>query len=181
VKRLAALALLATLLLSGCAHTDRPEGVVERWLISLNQGKAGRPERYAPDSLSQRILPGWASRKPGDLDVIEVGKGTLYGPFPGTRNAAVPFKATRLDGWSITAVAELHRTSPSGWHIDAIGSETNFPSYLRVPSECGERIGSASFVVWLSALGVALFLILISAELMATVGRPGGRRGAEPA
>jgi hypothetical protein len=32
------------LVLPACASTERPEGLVERWLVSLNQGAAGRPE-----------------------------------------------------------------------------------------------------------------------------------------
>ncbi|MGH2556909.1 MAG: hypothetical protein ACRDHO_14500, partial [Actinomycetota bacterium] len=75
MKRALFLLVVAALFLSACGGTDRPEGVVERWLISLNQGRAGEPDKYAPNELSQRILSNWQERDPGDLQVIEVGKG----------------------------------------------------------------------------------------------------------
>lgn len=178
--RLLLLMVVALMLVPACGHTDRPEGVVERWLISLNQGKAGRPATYAPDRLSEKILPNWSSRDPGDIDLIEVGKGTFFGPAPGTNNAAVPFRVKRLDGWSITAIAELNRASTGDWQIDAIGAQKDFAN-LKLPSEGGQRVGGAPVTLWLAALGVALLLVLVSAGLMAIVGRPKAGRSVEAA
>ena len=75
MRRLAAAAMLAGLVLAGCGHTDRPEGIVERWFTSLNQGSAGRPGQYAPELLSQGVLPNWRQCEPGVIDLIEVGRG----------------------------------------------------------------------------------------------------------
>jgi hypothetical protein len=174
VRRRLALLLGATLLLlPACAHTDRPEGVVERWLISLNQGKAGRPERYAPDALSQRILPDWASKDPGELDVIEVGKGVVV---PGLRSnpprmtAGVPFRVRRLGGWSLTGIAVVERRINGAWRVDRIAPQEAAPA-LTVPSKGGRRIGGGSASLWLEALGVALLLVLLTMALMSTAGR----------
>ena len=57
VRRALACVLLA-LAFTACTQAARPEGVVENWLRSLNQGAAGRPDRYAPDEVSQRVVPG---------------------------------------------------------------------------------------------------------------------------
>ena len=67
MRRAAALVAIVVTggLLSGCAGTDRPEGVVERWLIALNVGAAGRPAVYAAEALSRRILPGFYEAKAG--------------------------------------------------------------------------------------------------------------------
>ena len=66
----AVVALVA--LTSACSSEQRPEGITERWLLSLNQGAAGRPDRYAPDEVSEQVVPGWHDLDPGFLDVITV-------------------------------------------------------------------------------------------------------------
>jgi hypothetical protein len=166
--RLALFAAAALLLLPACGHTDRPEGVVERWLISLNQGKAGQPEKYAPDRLSQRVFPDWASKDPGDLDLIEVGRGALsFGPFNNIFD--VPFRVKRVNGWSLTAVAILEKPRGGDWRIEALGAKRNFPG-LNVPSQGGKRVGGASVALWLEALGVALLLLLGTMASMSTAG-----------
>src|SRR5207247_1524816 len=73
LRRVAAVAGLALMLLTACGGTDRPEGTVERWLVTLNQGKAGEPEKYAAGNVTNQVLPGWSNCDPGSLDVIEVG------------------------------------------------------------------------------------------------------------
>jgi hypothetical protein len=51
--------VLGAILAGSCAaQAQRPEGIVERWLVSLNQGAAGRPDLYAPDEVSELVLPG---------------------------------------------------------------------------------------------------------------------------
>jgi hypothetical protein len=173
MKRALLLLSLAALLLPACGGTDRPQGVVERWLISLNQGKAGQPEKYAPDALSQRILPNWRTRDPGDLDVIEVGKGRTTPTsrafqVPHSPSFLVPYRIKRLDGPTDSGVAGLLRMAKGGWMVSALFPPS--PS-LRVPSEGGDSLGGASPVVWVAALTVALLLVLGSIALMSTVGR----------
>ncbi|HEY3211158.1 MAG TPA: hypothetical protein VGL18_15490 [Actinomycetota bacterium] len=162
---------VTALLLPGCGGADRPEGVVERWLVSLNQGKAGQPEKYAPDALSQKILPNWQRRDPGDLDVIEVGKGraaskglAFRGPRP---SFLVPFRVKRLNGRTESGLAGLQRAS-GGWQIlDLLPTS---PS-IRVPSEGGDRLGRATPAVWLAGVGIAILLTLAAVALMTTIGR----------
>jgi hypothetical protein len=169
--------LTLSMLGAACGHTDRPEGVVERWLISLNQGKAGQPERYASDALSQRIVPDWRTMDPGQLDVIEVGLGRGFSHSCNPRDTQaqcgsigdyeVPFRTVDTDGRSRGGLAFLVK-GPSPWRISRLELGT---LTLRVPSQGGVRVGSAGVGVWLSALGVAFLLVLLSAGLMATVGR----------
>jgi hypothetical protein len=146
--------------------------VVERWLVSLNQGKAGEPETYAPDELSQRVLPNWQSREPGDLEVIEVGTGKRFIPQggvpPAEKHYLVPYRVTRRDGPKLRGTAELFSVWGGPWRVDRLTAPNEG---LRVPSEGGERIGDASWAVWLAGMGIAVALILLSALLMSTVGR----------
>ncbi|HEV8419846.1 MAG TPA: hypothetical protein VGR13_00680, partial [Actinomycetota bacterium] len=121
MKRALLLLAVATLLLPACGGTDRPEGVVERWLVSLNQGKAGEPDRFAPDELSQRILPHWQSRDPGELDVIEVGGGkpATSGPrLPPGRRYLVPFRVERLDGDEMVGTVRLVSPHAEDWQAE---------------------------------------------------------------
>jgi len=157
----AAALLLAAVLLPACASTERPEGVVERWLISLNVGEAGQPERYAPDELSNRILP--PPRDPNDLDVIEVGKGRIEGD-----TALVPYRVQVVDGPNLDGVARLTRTA-DGWRVVALLPRD--PT-LAVPSEGGRHVGGASATLWVISVVLALALCLLSAGLMALFGRP---------
>ena len=189
--RLMLLVTEALVLVPACGHTNRPEGVVERWLISLNQGKAGRPEVYASAQLSQTILPDWASRDPGDLDLIEVGKGNAVivpGAFIQTATGckvhwmvareyfAVPFRVERLHGSTSSLIAILLKRAGE-WHVVTLRPSSTFPD-LRVPSEGGQRVGGASGALWLAALGVAFLLVLVSMVLMGTVSRRAVTRSA---
>lgn len=170
MKRLAVVVVLAAVLLPACGGTDRPEGVVERWLISLNQGSAGQPQKYAPERLSQRILPNWASRDPGNLDVIEVGRGRTYLTTQVSldpEHALVPYRVKMVSGPVGSGIVILHKR-PAGWRVFALEPSA---ANLSVPSKGGQRIGRASPGVWLIGLGVAVALILVSIGLMSTVGR----------
>jgi uncharacterized protein YceK len=164
MKRIVFLLALAAFVLGGCGHIDRPEGVVERWLISLNQGTAGEPGTYAPARLSERVLPDWASRNPGDLDLIEVGRGRIYA----NDRYLVPFRVERLDGTELSGVVIGSGIGAEGtWRVeDLLPPDPTLP----VPSEGGRRVGGVSGAVWLAAIGVAAALILVSAVLMSTVG-----------
>jgi hypothetical protein len=167
VRRAAALLAVAVVVLSACVSADRPEGVVERWLISLNIGGAGQPERYASNELSNRILP--PPRDPNDLDVIEVGRGRIEGD-----TALVPYRVEVVDGPKLDGVARLVRTA-DGWMVVALLPKD--PT-LAVPSEGGRHVGGASGSLWLVAAALAVSLCLVSAGLMALFG---GRRTPPPA
>jgi hypothetical protein len=153
LRCVAILAISAGVLLPACASTNRPEGAVEAWLNSLNQGSAGRPERYAPDELSQHVLPDWATREPGDLDLIEVGKGRFepraYGGRPDIY--AVPYRVKDTEGTTRTGIAGLHRAQ-GGWRVVLLASPSADPA-LEVPSEGGERFATASPSLWLLGWG----------------------------
>jgi hypothetical protein len=164
MRRSLFLLVVVALLVPACRDTDRPEGVVERWLVSLNQGKAGEPDKYASEALSQQILPNWQKRDPGDLDVIEVGRGEPSGG----PTYVVPFRVQRLDGHELTGIAELVSPIRGPWQVERV---LPTDSKLPVPSKGGERIGDASTVVWLAGAGIAALLILLSMLLMSTVGR----------
>jgi hypothetical protein len=175
-KRLALGAVLLLALLPACGGTDRPEGVVERWLISLNQGAAGRPGRFAAAGFSERILPGWRGRDPGDLAVIEVGKGKLihrpYG-IDGKGQTApeftvVPFRVERASGRQLdreAVVAEVRGT------LRVVAMGTREPDLL-VPSQGGERVGGATAGQWLTGIGIGVALALVVVGLMRLAPKP---------
>lgn len=164
MRRLAALALLAALVLApACASVDRPEGLVERWLLALNQGAAGRPGRYADPRVSERVLPGWRGRDPGALDVIEVGRGSANGA-----TYLVPVRVVRLDGTAFRGTATV-----AGGRVLDVVPRTGPP---RFPSEGGPEIGSAGPRAWLAAGATALLLIVAAALTMRLT--PAGERGA---
>jgi hypothetical protein len=160
---LLALGLLALALLPACAGADRPEGVVERWLASLNQGAAGRPERAAPDEVSEAVLPGWRSLDPGELDVIEVGRGRLLSADA----AEVPFRVARRDGTELVRTAVVRR-GPDGWRIERLAPAR---ADLPLPSEGGPPIAAAGPPWWLGALAAAVAFGLGAEALMALVRR----------
>jgi len=161
---------VVALLLVGCSNTERPEGIVERWLLALNQGRAGEPERYAPLDVSRRILPEYPAVDPGDFDVIEVGKafvGTCGVALPpaascpaGTASASVPFRVVMLDGRAFDLDAHL-LDEGEGWRIEGL---LDFPR--NVPSRGGLPLAGASADVWLIALGVGIVVIVVSEGAM---------------
>ncbi len=166
MRRVAALGLVAlAVMLPACANTERPEGVVERWLTSLNQGKAGEPGRYAPDDISEQVLPNWRTLDPGQLDLIEVGRGEQHdSTLFDTPIVLVPFRVVDVDDVTVVGTALV---SPGGRIADLDESDPQLP----LPSTGGPRIESATATLWLVAIGVAGLLILVSAGLMALVQR----------
>lgn len=163
MRRALALGLLALALLPACAGADRPEGVVERWLISLAQGAAGRPERYAPDAVSEAVLPGWRELDPGQLDVIEVGRGRSLGADA----VEVPVRVVRLDGTELERAVVVRR-GPQGWRVEGLEpTRTDLP----LPSEGGPPIAAAGAPWWLGALAAAIAFGLGAETLMALVRR----------
>jgi hypothetical protein len=166
VRRALALAVVA-LVLVGCAQETRPEGVVENWLRSLNQGAAGRPDRYAPEEVSATVLPGWHDLDPGHLDAIVVGT-----PRTTDVGSDVPFRIVDVDGVSTIGVARLEMNGGS-WHVASV--ETGLPPEtvdLRPLSSGGLPVG------WPTAVALAGVFIALALGLLTLVQRR-ATRGAE--
>jgi len=184
---LAAAALLAGLVLAGCGRTDRPEGTVERWLTSLNQGSAGRPGQYAPELLSQGMLPNWRDCEPGAFDVIEVGRG-LESSLPGQPHSyLVPYRVQYVDDraerchttlrpdLSPRGVAMLLMTAESHsgrWSIAAARPASAGQPHLPLPSEGGPPVARPSTELWFIGIAVGLLLCGLVALLMRATPRP---------
>ncbi|HTG48153.1 MAG TPA: hypothetical protein VK646_10905 [Actinomycetota bacterium] len=167
MRRLLLLGVVLVALLPACARQDRPEGIVERWLLSLNQGAAGRPDRYAPDALSQEIVPGWATLDPGRLDTVEVGRAAADPRTPGA--SLVPFRVVDDDGTATTGIATV-AAGGSGARVTAIEVGGTRPG-LRVPSEGGQTAERITPTAWLVALAAAGVLALLAVGVVTLVRR----------
>lgn len=165
MRRVVIAAVLAALAFSACASQERPEGIVERWLLALNQGAAGEPDRYAPIAASDEVLPGWQHLDPGELDVVEVampGTPREEACAAGTR-FVVPFRVVRVDGSQLRSgacVAGARVTQLT----DGVGSAD--PLF---PSEGGSPIRGESAGVWGIAIGLGVALVVASEGLMRLV------------
>jgi hypothetical protein len=187
VRRLAAATfLLGGLLLTSCGHTDRPEGVVERWLISLNQGAAGRPGTYAEARVSEAILPGWERCDPGALNSIEVGRGEQFTAegVPGHTTASVPYRIEYADDIASLCGRTVEPTAPAkgvalvilrepgqnadDWRVDAL-APVSLPGSGTTAST---PVARASAAVWLIGLTLGLLLCVTVALLMRVTPRP---------
>ncbi len=164
MRRALVIAVIA-LLLAGCSTTQRPEGIVERWLLALNQGQAGEPERYAPVDVSRQILPDYRHVDPGEFDVIEVGRafvgrcGSALPPAEscpvGTVSASVPFRVVALDGTAFDLEAHLLDRG-GGWRVEGfVDGRRNVPSLGGLP------IRGAPAIAWLLSIGAALGLVVL--------------------
>jgi hypothetical protein len=195
MRRMAATTLLAAALLAGCGHTDRPEGVVERWLVSLNQGSAGRPDQYAARRVSERILPGWEECDPGALDVIEVGTGStiptsidvgIAHVIPGRPGhlALAPYRvryasdAADLCGGPLRAAgptdgfAELFRPTGGEWSVVGLQERQRGDRSLPLPSQGGPPVAEAPRGIWLFSILAGLALCGLVALVMVAMPRP---------
>ena len=173
MKRLAIVGAVLLVLVPACAARERPEGIVERWLLSLNQGAAGRPDRYAPAGLSQQLVPGWDRLDPGRLDTIEVGAAT---PAPGTSGASlVPFRIVDVDGGQVAGVATVGAAAPRRVTALQINPAPPGPEGA---SEGGSSVERISARGWLAALGVAAILSSLAVGVVVLVRRtaPGAPR-----
>ncbi len=162
------------LALTSCAVRERPEGIVERWLLALNQGSAGQPGRYAPESLSQTILPDWRHAEPGHFDVIDVQPAAVRSCSvavtgdscePKGRLASVPFVLETTDG----AVSRFEVTlveHGGTWNAVALEPnelprtlrDTGWPSTLKLSS-------------WLAAIALGLAVTAFATATMWLAGR----------
>jgi hypothetical protein len=173
VKRIAIVSAVVLLLTACATTTERPEGIVERWLSALNQGSAGEPLRYAYLSVSGSVLPGWRTADPGAFDVIEVGRArscTYVGPA--ACEARVPFRVVLTDGEQMRfdALVGIDRAADEPTPSRVIGVVAAGPQ-PRLPSEGGPPIGSASTSGWLLAIGTGLGLLLLAEGAMRFVRR----------
>lgn len=161
MRRVVIAAALATMALSACAGQERPEGIVERWLLALNQGAAGEPDRYAPSAASEEVLPGWEHLDPGELDVVEVARaGTPRGDTCAEGTSFVPFRVVRLDGSQLRSAACVASARVTQL-TDRVGSTD--PLF---PSEGGPPIQDERAGVWGIAIGVGVGLVLVGEALM---------------
>lgn len=157
------LAAVAAVSLAACAVQEpRPEGIVERWLQSLDQGSAGTPIDYAEVAATDAVLPDHAERDPGDIDLIEVGAAT---------DAGVPFRIVLLSGDEITGTALLQERDGE---LRVIAVDRAVAEGL--PSEGGERPGSAATSSYLIALALAAVFIAAASGVLSLVRRSASRR-----
>jgi hypothetical protein len=169
VRRLAVAALVALALANCSSQEQRPEGIVERWLLALNQGSAGQPGRYAPAAVSDAVLPGWQGLDPGELDFIEVGRRHRCGyRGPGDCEAAVPVRVVTTDGDESRFDAFVGSTEAGteGTRIIAI---TGSVAGSQLPSEGGPKITEEAASIWLIAAGIGLLILLVAEGLMRLV------------
>jgi len=162
VRRALLVAVVALVALaSACSSEQRPEGITERWLLSLNQGAAGQPDRYAPDEVSEQVVPGWHELDPGFLDVITVEPQQFIrrAGFPG---AFVPFHLVTKDGDEIDGTAHLLPTGDS-WRIADVEDGAS-------PTE-GETPFGAGLPGWPIAVAVGVLLALAALGLLTIVRR----------
>jgi hypothetical protein len=156
MRRVLAFAIVI-LAVSSCAAQERPEGIVERWLLALNQGSAGEPLRYADADVTDALVPGWRSAEPGTFDVIEVGKGVPCGRGPTGCETRVPFRVELVDGGQLRLEAFVirlpaneaipRRVGALGLHPDetlALPSEGDRRSEPRTSPSGSSQLGSAS-------------------------------------
>ena len=156
--------LLTLVFFSACASQERPEGIVERWLLALDQGAAGEPDRYAPNAVSDEVLPGWEHLDPGELDVVEVARAGTPQPDAcegGTR--FVPFQVVRLDGSRFRSTACV-----SGNRVTQLTDRVGFTD-ATFPSEGGPPIRDDRAGVWGIAIGVGIALVILGEGLMRLV------------
>jgi hypothetical protein len=171
MRRGPALAGIVLALLASCASSERPEGVVERWLLSLNQGAAGAPDRYGGDPATiaaTSVLPDWRSRDPGSLDRVEVGNAVVRGPA-GSEEAAVPFRIETIDGEVVSGTADVAECDGD----PATGGNAWCVREARVGGS-GPMAGStwsagAQGSDWVRAVAAALVLCAIAVGLVAGV------------
>jgi hypothetical protein len=163
VRRALIVAVVALVALtSACSSEQRPEGITERWLLSLNQGAAGQPDRYAPDEVSEQVVPGWHELDPGFLDVITIEPALfIRGAIPGT---FVPFHLVTKDGKDIDGTARLQQIGDSLRITQvSVGGGTT-------PTEGGTPFG-AGLPGWPIALAVGALLALAALGLLTIVRR----------
>ena len=164
-------AALMALVFAACASQERPEGIVERWLLALNQGAAGEPGTYANGSTSDEILPDWEELEPGQLDLIEVGAAIPVEDAPPRGHIAevhVPFRVVTVDGSEMRGRAVLPQSAQaSGVPIASVDLRAIPPGIF--PSENGPPIIETTRTAWLVSVLIGAGLALLSWALLRLV------------
>jgi hypothetical protein len=175
VSRLRAIAAVALLVLAACGSTERPEGVAERWLLSLDQGAAGAPDRFGGEpavEAATSVLPDWRTRDPGSIDQAEVGTAVVA-ESAGTRTASVPFRVETSDGEVVTGTvdeAPCGEDPPgSGWCIRGVELGRGAVALG------GTWSAGANGSDWAWAIAVAVLLCGLAVGLLAVVTRRSAR------
>jgi hypothetical protein len=165
--------LVAFVILSGCGSTERPEGVAERWLLSLDQGAAGRPGRYGgplAEAAALAVLPDWRSRDPGSLDRVEVGVANVS-EAAGSIDAEVPFRLETTDGEVVSGTVDAARcggdpvTTGGDWCIRG-ARRAGGPAPVEMRWSAGADASD-----WFRAFVVGLGLSAIAVAIVAIVRR----------
>jgi hypothetical protein len=161
--------VLVLLALSACATTARPEGIVERWLLALNQGSAGEPQRYARNEISEQVLLRWRDRDPGQLDAIEVGRADRLQRFAPGIGYDVPFRVAYVEGGELEGWVTVIRVRGS---FRVRGLEVDMPLLAgTLPSQGGLPLTSVSTAMWFAAIAVGLGLALAGEASMRLIRR----------
>jgi hypothetical protein len=182
VRRVLAVAFVL-LVLSACASTERPEGIVERWLLALNQGAAGEPGLYAPAQVSDAVLPGWEELDSGGFDVIEVGNASSIMNVC-DEGRIVPFRVVPLDGEEVSDAACVVAS-----RVVRLAEFSDLPARI-FPSGGGPAIFEDRTSGWLIAVAIGLGILFLGEGLMRLTRRSvvssdasgvGSRRGGDDA
>jgi len=178
VRRFAALAVVAMLAVPACASDERPEGVVERWLASVDQAEAGRPERWTVRPLlTDDFFP--EITEPGAFDEIRVGDAQQVGtPKPGYR---VPFSGTLVVGGRVIAFwgYAIVREGPDGLRIARFATPPGFPPTGAQDAFTASTRETTPVGAWVIALVVAAALVGVEVLLMRLAGRGPGAATSE--
>lgn len=163
-----AIAVVLLVSLGACASADRPEGTVERWLTSLNQGEAGRPDRYADDAVTAQVAPSWEAEEPGWIDTISVGAATEGD----TGDRSVTFRIVPLEGNPVSGTATVEtRTIEDGTSEPVVTAVT--VGAVSVPA--GAWHDDAGGSAWLIAAGIGVVIALAATALVGRVDRTARR------
>jgi hypothetical protein len=152
----------------GCtAGEQHPEGIVERWLVSLNQGAAGRPDLFAPDEVSEQVLPGWRDLEPGEIDEIEIG-ADRGARMCQERCADIPFRITDLDGEVTEGIAHVDTVSGSDWRVTSVDLGT---AELTANDGAWAPTGAPG-TAWVLAIAAAVVLAALGVTVVRLVRGP---------
>jgi len=156
VRRALALACLACLALTGCSQQPRPEGVVQRWLVSLNQGAAGQPDRWADAGATATIAPWWPA-EPDHIDAMDVGTAN---------GQTVPFRIETTDGSVTTGIATVATRASASGTEPYVASVSLGDVQLEA-----HRVGGLSPAELAAAAGIGLLLALVAVGVLTLVRR----------
>jgi hypothetical protein len=156
----AVIAAIAT----GCSGgAEHPEGIVERWIVSMNQGRAGAPSRWAEDRATATVSPTWHTDDPGSIDAFSIGIAEAEDDA-----FVVPFTLERLDGTVTSGDVVVARRGPG----DAPGGLEVKEVRLGAPSgPTGHWMESTTPGAWLLAIAVAVILTIFTVALVRLVER----------